>query len=84
MRVILAEHWQCRQEGDNTRYQVILIAVAAGPPMQDTDHVVDTFHRVECDVMVRIALRGDAVPQALKNAGKLAVGFRSRCHSKAS
>jgi len=75
--VIFSEFRQWWQEGgDDFQFQVLLIAVAVGPPLQDTDLVVEAFDQTEADLVVGITVGSDTIPMAFDHASKLAVGFQ--------
>ena len=77
MWVIFGEFWQRRQEGGNDfQLEILLVAVAVGPALQDADLVVESFDQAEADLVVRITVGGDAVPMAFYHARKLAVRFQ--------
>ena len=64
--VIFGKYWPRRQEdSDDFQLEIILVAGAAGPALQDADLVAESFDQVVAGcLVVRITVVGDAASMA--------------------
>jgi hypothetical protein len=64
-----------RQEGrDDFELEVVLITVAVGAPLEDTDLVVESLHQAKAHLVLRVTVRRDAVPVAVDHRRERLVG----------
>lgn len=59
---------------ENLEPQVLLVAEAVSAPLDDADLVVEAFHEAECDLVLGLAVRRDAIPVTLDHSRELLVG----------
>ena len=67
----ILEFWQ--HAGEDLQPQVFLVAQAVGAALDDADLVVEALDEAERDLVLRVAVGGDAVPMALDHLGELLV-----------
>src|SRR5215510_14725092 len=66
---------QLRQHrSENLESQIVFVSQSVGPPLDDTNLVVQSFDESERDFVFRSAVRGDAVPMRLDHLRKLLIG----------
>src|SRR6266540_3864869 len=63
-----------KERCDDLELEVVLVAVAVGPPLEDADLVVESLDQAEADLVLGSAVGGDAVPVALDHGRELPVG----------
>jgi hypothetical protein len=67
-----------RQErGDDLELQILLVPVAIRPSLEHTDLVVEPLDHAQADLVLGLAVGGDAVPVALDHRCELLVGLES-------
>ena len=60
--------------GEDLEPQVLFVAEPVGAPLEDADLVVQPLDEAERDLVLRAAVRGDAVPVPINHRGELLVG----------
>ncbi len=66
---------QRRQErGDDFELEVVLVAVAVGPALEDANLIVEPLHQAEADLVLRVTVRRDALPVAVDHRRERLVG----------
>jgi len=61
------------ERGENLEPEVLLIPEAIGPPLDDPDRVIDSFHEPEGDLVLGVAVGSNAVPVPLDRGRELLV-----------
>src|ERR1019366_6750429 len=67
---------ECRQHAcKHFQAEIFLVAQAVGATLEDANLVVEAFDKAERDLVLRLAVGGDAVPMTVDHLGELLVGF---------
>lgn len=64
-------------EREDFEAEILLIAQAICPALEDANLVVEPFDEAQRDLVLGLAVGGDSVPMALDHFGKLLVGFQA-------
>src|SRR3990170_3833034 len=65
-----------KKRGHDLELEVLLVAVAVGPALEDADLVVESFDEAEADLVVGVAVGNDPVPVPLDHGRELLVGLQ--------
>jgi hypothetical protein len=84
-RVGRAHRSEFRQHaGQDLQAQIFFVAQSVGPTLDDADLVVEAFDEAERDLVLRLAVGGDAVPMSIDHLGEFLVGFQALPLSRSS
>src|SRR5712691_2317297 len=64
-----------KKRGHDLEFEVLLVPVAVGPALEDTDFVVEPLDESEADLVLGVAVGDDPVPVALDHRRELLVGL---------
>jgi hypothetical protein len=71
--------YRVEQAGENFEAQILLVAQAVAPSLNDADLVVHALDKSQGDLILRLTVARDAVPVPVDHLGKFSEGVR-RCH----
>jgi hypothetical protein len=63
--------------GEDFEAEVFLVSKSVGSPLDDADFVVESFDEAERDLVLRLAVGGDAIPVTLDHVGEFLVGLQA-------
>ena len=63
--------------GQDLQSKVLFVAKSVGATLKHADFIIQTFDEAERDLILRLAVGGDAIPVSLDHVSEVLVGFQA-------